>query len=101
MYTIKQYRPAFVTGFKDETVSFNSIEEFLEIDFVKNFTGITKYEGYTSEGFFVTPDIEYIFHIGYNPEEDKLQQYCVSEVIGGDINRLRTMFSKKWNLKSL
>lgn len=35
--TIRQYRPAFVTGFKNATVPFKSLSELLEIDFVKNF----------------------------------------------------------------
>ena len=35
---IKQYRPAFFTGYENETVEFTSTEELLEIGFVKNFS---------------------------------------------------------------
>lgn len=37
MATIKQYRPAFVSGFENQTVKFNSLEELFNIEFVDNF----------------------------------------------------------------
>jgi hypothetical protein len=37
MPTIKQYRPGFFTGFENEVKEFNSLEELLNLDFVKNF----------------------------------------------------------------
>jgi len=38
MNRIRQHRPAFVTGFENEVVKFNTAEELLEIEFVKNFS---------------------------------------------------------------
>ena len=38
MNRIRQHRPAFVTGFENEVVKFNTTEELLEIEFVKNFS---------------------------------------------------------------
>jgi len=37
MAKIKQYRPAFFTGFENEEKEFNSLEELFAIDFVDNF----------------------------------------------------------------
>ncbi len=37
MPTIRQYRPAYVTGFENETKEFSSLEELLSIEFVDNF----------------------------------------------------------------
>jgi hypothetical protein len=34
---IKQYRPSFFSGFENEDIEFNSVEELLAIDWVKNF----------------------------------------------------------------
>ena len=38
MAKIIQYRPDFVTGFENEVVEFNSLEELLKIPFVNNFS---------------------------------------------------------------
>ena len=38
MAKIYRYRPAFFSGFKSETVEFNTLEELLNIDFVKGFS---------------------------------------------------------------
>ena len=38
MPTIRQYRPAYFTGFEEEVVDFNTIDELLNIGFVKNFS---------------------------------------------------------------
>lgn len=35
--TIKQHRPAFFSGFENEVVSFDTLEELLAIPFVANF----------------------------------------------------------------
>lgn len=38
MSKIRQYRPNFVTGYDNADVEFNTLEELLNIDFVKNFS---------------------------------------------------------------
>ena len=35
---IKQYRPAYFSGFENQVNNFNSIDELLNIDWVKKFT---------------------------------------------------------------
>jgi hypothetical protein len=101
MYKIVQYRPSYFSGYENEFSQFNTIEEFLNIDFVKNFTSIVDYKGYTSEGFFVAEDIGYIFHINYNPGNKQIEQWGVAEILEGDISQLKEMFFNKWGLKSL
>lgn len=39
MPSIRQYRPAFFEGFKNETVEFSTTEDLLNVLFVKNFCG--------------------------------------------------------------
>lgn len=101
MYKIKQYRPNYFSGFENVIVEFNTIEEFLNIDFVTNFTGISEHEGYTSEGFFVAEDIGYIFHINYNPDKKRMEQWGVAKILDGDYRQLKEIFFEKWGLKSL
>ena len=38
MAKIKQHRPSYVTGFENEVKEFSSLEELLNIEFVKSFT---------------------------------------------------------------
>ena len=38
MNMIKQHRPAYMSGFEDAKIEFETVEELLEIDFVKNFS---------------------------------------------------------------
>lgn len=47
MNRIRQHRPAFVTGFENEVVKFNTTEELLEIEFVKNFSRNDKFYRYS------------------------------------------------------
>lgn len=101
MYKIEQYRPAYFSGFENKIKQFNNVDDFLKIGFVKNFTSITKYEGYTSEGFFVADDIGYIFHISYNPEEKRMEQWGVAKILEGDVQQLKDIFFNKWKLNSL
>ncbi len=63
MELIRQYRPAYFTGYENEIKEFNSIEELLNIDFVKNFK-------YLSNGE-VDKDF-YQYSIGNNGERDIL-----------------------------
>ena len=35
---IKQYRPAYFSGFENQVNNFNSIDELINIDWIKNFT---------------------------------------------------------------
>lgn len=101
MFKIQQYRPNYFSGFEDIIAEFNTIEEFLNIDFVKNFTGLVEYEGYTSEGFFVAPDIPFIFHINYNPDKKDMEQWGVAKILEGNIKQLTNEFFNRWKLKSL
>lgn len=47
MNKIRQYIPAFVTGFENEEVSFNTTEDLLEIGFVKNFSKLDNFYQYS------------------------------------------------------
>lgn len=54
---IKQYRPAYFSGFENQVNNFNSIDELLNIDWIKNFTeykdffrlSISLADGFTTE----------------------------------------------------
>lgn len=101
MYRIEQYRPAYFSGYDNLNAEFNTIEEFLNIDFVKNFTDIEQYEGFISEGFLIAEDTGYIFHIIYNPEQKRKEQWGVAKIIEGNVGDLKEMFFYKWKLEPL
>lgn len=101
IFKIKQYRPNFFSGFENEIVEFKTLEEFLNIEFVNNFTDIERYEGYKSKGFFVAVDEPMIFHVNYNPEQKQDEQWGVARVLEGDCNKLREILYNKYHIKSL
>lgn len=99
-YKIKQYIPSFITGFESDYAEFNTIEELLEIEFVKKWVDLEKrYEGYKSKGFFVGDN--HIFHIGYDPNNNETTQWGVARIIEGDVNKLSELLYDKYQLKSL
>jgi hypothetical protein len=101
IFKIKQYRPNFFSGFEDEITEFKTLEEFLNIEFIKNTRNIEKYEGYKSQGFFVANDESMIFHIIYNPEKKQNEQWGLARILEGDVDKLREMLYEKYKLQSL
>jgi hypothetical protein len=100
-FKIKQYRPNFFSGFEDEVAEFKTLEEFLNIEFVKNAKDIEKYKDYKSKGFFVADDEPMIFHIIYNPEKKQDEQWGLARILEGDIDKLREVFYAKYKLQNL
>jgi hypothetical protein len=47
---IKQYRPAFFEGFKNEVCEFDSIQDLIEIPFVKNFMELPGFHQFSMSG---------------------------------------------------
>lgn len=47
MTQIRQYRPAFVTGFENETVEFDGVDALRAIEFVANFASIPHFHRFS------------------------------------------------------
>ena len=63
MATIRQYRPAYVTGFENETKTFTSLKELLNIEFVNNFRQFPN--GQINSNFHQYSINKYSDHKGY------------------------------------
>ena len=63
MGTIRQYRPNYFTGFKNETRTFGSLKELLSIDWVDNFRKLPN--GQIDPNFHQYSINKYSNHKGY------------------------------------
>jgi hypothetical protein len=104
MYKIKQYRPSFFSGYENEITEFETVDDFLKIDFVKHFTEIVRIsesDYIKSKGFFVSNYDNMIFHVDFNSHTNQLGQWGVASIINGDVEKLKELFFNKWKLNSL
>ena len=77
MATIRQHRPAYFTGYENQTVEFNSLEELLKIEFVDNFKKTFNKPLPVIEGVSVSPHL-----MDYGQDNDGFHQFSISESNG-------------------
>lgn len=87
MATIKQYRPAFVTGYENQTIEFNSVEELLKIEFVDNFK-----KAYNKP----LPANVPAGLVALMDEDDKFHQFSISERTDHKILMAEYKKGKEW-----